>query len=325
MRSGRNWPPGSPPARNRSRKCRFDDEGIATVDRLETVLQHTARTVEATLDSLLPPVAGPRGRVVEAMRYSCLGGGKRLRPLLVISSAALFDVPEAGALRAAAAIEMIHCYSLIHDDLPAMDDADLRRGRPSVHRAFDEATAILAGDGLLTEAFAVLADPRTAEDPAIRSDLVAAMAEAAGAAGMVGGQMIDLSEERGGLDLAGITELQALKTGAIIRFSCAAGGILGSAVPEDRAALTGYAEDLGLAFQIADDLLDLEATAEDLGKPTGQDEAAGKATFVGLLGVEPARAKARELIGSAEARLERFGERASVLRQIARFVVDRRN
>ena len=295
------------------------------MDRLESVLQQTALTVEATLDDLLPPVEGPRGRVVEAMRYSCLGGGKRLRPLLVISSASLFDVPEAGALRTAAAIEMIHCYSLIHDDLPAMDDADLRRGRASVHRAFDEATAILAGDGLLTEAFAVLADPRTADDPAIRAELVAALADAAGAAGMVGGQMIDLSDERGGLDLDGITELQRLKTGAIIGFSCAAGGILGRASAEDRAALSGYADDLGLAFQIADDLLDLEATAEDLGKPTGQDEAAGKATFVGLLGAEPARAKARALIQSAESRLERFGARAAVLGQIARFVVDRRS
>jgi len=295
------------------------------VDRLEDVLQYTARTVEATLDELLPPVAGPRGRVVEAMRYGCLGGGKRLRPLLVISSAGLFDVPESGALRTAAAIEMIHCYSLIHDDLPAMDDADLRRGRPSVHRAFDEATAILAGDGLLTEAFAVLADPRTAGQPEVRGELVAALAEAAGPAGMVGGQMIDLSDERGSLDLAGITELQQLKTGAIIAFSCAAGGILGQADPDDRAALDGYAEDLGLAFQIVDDLLDTEASTEDLGKPAGQDAAAGKATFVGLLGAEAARHKARDLIGSAERRLERFGERASVLRQIARFVVDRRN
>ena len=327
MRSGNCWPPGSPPdpIEHADPQGRFDDQGITAVDRLETVLQHTARTVEATLDALLPPAGGPRGRVVEAMRYSCLGGGKRLRPLLVISSAALFDVPEDNALRTAAAIEMIHCYSLIHDDLPAMDDADLRRGRPSVHRAFDEATAILAGDGLLTEAFAVLADPRTAEDSGVRSELVAALAEAAGAAGMVGGQMIDLSEERSGLDLTGITELQRLKTGAIIGFSCAAGGILGGASTEERAALAGYADDLGLAFQIADDLLDLEATAEDLGKPTGQDAAAGKATFVGLLGVEPARAKARDLIASAEARLERFGERASVLRQIARFVVDRRS
>jgi farnesyl diphosphate synthase len=259
------------------------------------------------------------------MRYSCLGGGKRLRPLLVISSAGLFDVPESGALRTAAAIEMIHCYSLVHDDLPAMDDADLRRGRPSVHRAFDEATAILAGDGLLTEAFAVLADARTAENPQVRSELVAALAEAAGPAGMVGGQMIDLSEERGGLDLAGITELQRLKTGAIIGFSCAAGGILGQASPEDRAALDGYADDLGLAFQIVDDLLDTESSTEDLGKPAGQDAAAGKATFVGLLGAEAARERARDLIGSAEGRLERFGDRASVLRQIARFVVDRRN
>ncbi len=295
------------------------------MDRLENVLEHTARTVEAMLDALLPPAGGPRGRVIEAMRYSCLGGGKRLRPLLVISSASLFDVPESGALRTAAAIEMIHCYSLIHDDLPAMDDADLRRGRPSVHRAFDEATAILAGDGLLTEAFAVLADPRTAENPQVRSELVVALAEASGPAGMVGGQMIDLSEERSGLDLAGITELQRLKTGAIIGFSCAAGGILGQASPEDRAALDGFADDLGLAFQIVDDLLDTESSTEDLGKPAGQDAAAGKATFVGLLGAEAARERARELIGSAEGRLERFGERASVLRQIARFVVDRRH
>jgi farnesyl diphosphate synthase len=206
-----------------------------------------------------------------------------------------------------------------------MDDSDLRRGRPTAHQAFDEATAILAGDGLLTEAFAVLADPRCHPDAGVRAELVAGLAAAAGAAGMVGGQMIDIAPGRGGLDLDGITDLQALKTGALIAFSCAAGAILGRAGAPERAALLGYARDLGLAFQIVDDLLDCHATPEELGKPTGQDAAAGKATFVGLLGPGEARARAEKLVANACARLEIFSEKADFLRQTATFVLERRN
>ncbi|MGF1592200.1 MAG: polyprenyl synthetase family protein [Kiloniellaceae bacterium] len=292
---------------------------------LQEALAERGEAVTRMLDGLLPAVAGPRGRVIEAMRYSALGGGKRLRPFLVCESARLFDVPEDRALRVAAAIEMVHCYSLIHDDLPAMDDSALRRGRPTAHVAFDEATAILAGDGLLTEAFAVLADARTHERGEVRAALVAALAAAAGAAGMVGGQMIDISPERGTLDLDGISLLQSLKTGALIRFSCEAGAILAEAGAAERAALVDYALDLGLAFQIADDILDTESTPEALGKPTGQDADMGKATFVGLLGIEAAREKAVSLVRSACARLDLFGEKADLLRQTAAFVVARRS
>jgi len=292
---------------------------------LEAALVAAAEAVTARLDRLLPPISGPRGRVIEAMRYSALSGGKRLRPFLTMQSAALFGVAAEVALNGAAAVEMVHCYSLVHDDLPAMDDSDLRRGRATVHKAFDEATAILAGDGLLTEAFAVLADPATHPDPAIRAELVAGLARAAGAAGMVGGQMIDISPARAALDLAGITELQGLKTGALITFSCEAGAILGQAPAPARKALNAYARDLGLAFQIVDDLLDSSATAEELGKPTGQDKALGKATFLGLLGPAAAREKAAGLVEQACGRLAIFGEKADLLRETARFVLSRRN
>ncbi len=281
--------------------------------------------VTRRLDELLTPVAGARGRVIEAMRYSALAGGKRLRPFLVLESAGLFDVAPDQALQCAVAVEMIHCYSLIHDDLPAMDDSDLRRGRPTAHKAFDEATAVLAGDGLLTEAFAGLADPRCHPDAGVRAELIAGLARAAGAGGMVGGQMIDIAPGRDGLDLDGITGLQALKTGALIAFSCEAGAILGRAGAPERAALLGYARDLGLAFQIVDDLLDFDATPEELGKPTGQDAAAGKATFVGLLGPGEARARAKKLVDSACARLEIFTKKADFLKQTAIFVLERRN
>lgn len=286
-------------------------------------MKRTAAAVTRQLEECLPSVDGPRGRVVEAMRYACLNGGKRLRPFLVIVSSRLFDVPEPQALRVAAALEMVHCYSLVHDDLPAMDDSDLRRGSPTVHKQFDEATAILAGDGLLTEAFAVVAHPDTHRDPAVRAELVGALAAAAGAEGMVGGQMIDISPERANLDLDGITELQRLKTGALIGFGCKAGAILGGAGQSERAALEGYAADMGLAFQIADDLLDAEGSAADLGKPTGQDADGEKATFVGLLGPAKARELAERLVSEATSSLEPFGEKADLLRQTARFVIDR--
>jgi farnesyl diphosphate synthase len=292
---------------------------------LESALGEAADAVNRTLDRLVPPVDGAERRVVEAMRYALMGGGKRIRPFLVLNSARLFDVPEIGALRTAAAIEMVHSYSLVHDDLPAMDNADLRRGRPSVHRQFDEATAILAGDGLLTQAFEVLADAETHANPLVRSELVLALAQAAGAAGMVGGQMIDLEAQHAKLDLEAITKLQRLKTGAIIRFSCEAGAILASAPTKERRALQLYAEDLGLAFQIADDLLDVESSAAVTGKPVGQDQAAGKATFVAVLGVDEARRQAKAIADRAASHLAGFEERADLLCEMAQFVVNRRS
>lgn len=293
--------------------------------QLKAELDRIASAVTAELDRLIPSVPGPEGKVVEAMRYASLNGGKRLRPFLTIACADLFEEPEALALPTAAAIEMVHCYSLVHDDLPAMDDSDLRRGRPTVHKAFDDAIAVLAGDGLLTEAFAVLANPASHPDAQVRSELVAGLASAAGAAGMVGGQMIDIYAENSELDLEGIKRLQALKTGALITFSCEAGAILAKANRESREAVKSYAEDLGLAFQIVDDLLDFESSPEVLGKPTGQDEALGKATFVGLLGIEGARQEAGSLVERAVSHLEIFGKRADLLSATARFVLDRRS
>jgi len=284
----------------------------------------TTKLTDALIDRLLKVPSGLEARVYEAMRYSVLAPGKRLRPLLVLAGAQLFGVARTSALQVAAAIEMVHAYSLIHDDLPAMDNSDLRRGRPTCHKAFDDATAVLAGDGLLTMAFEVLAQPDTHGDPAVRCELVAALATAAGSAGMVGGQMIDLIAETQTLDIGAITRLQRMKTGALIAFSCEAGAILAKAPHEVRTALRGYAHDLGLAFQIADDLLDVEGSTEETGKPVGADAAAGKATFVSILGVERARAQARLLIDQAVAHLDLFEQRAELLRQVARFVVNRR-
>ncbi len=291
----------------------------------ETQLGEVAAAVEAQLGALMPDAGGPVGRLRAAMRHGSLNGGKRLRPFLVVRSADLFGVPRERSLRAAAALEMVHCYSLVHDDLPAMDDSDLRRGRPTVHRAFDDATAILAGDALLTEAFGVLADPATHPDAAVRCRLVARLAQAAGSEGMVGGQAIDLSDERHGLDLPGIERLQALKTGALIAFACEAGALLGEAGEAQREALVDYARLLGLAFQIVDDLLDVEGTTEELGKPAQQDSDLGKATFVVHLGVEGARERAAELADKARVRLDSFGENADALRRTIDFVLARRS
>jgi len=279
---------------------------------------------DALIERLLVVPPDLESRVYEAMRYSALAPAKRLRPLLVLAGARLFGVARLSALQVAAAVEMVHAYSLIHDDLPAMDNSDLRRGRPSCHRQFDEATAVLAGDGLLTMAFEVLAHPDTHGDPAVRCELVSALATAAGTAGMVGGQMIDLIAERQPLDIDATIRLQRMKTGALIAFACEAGAVLGKAAGEMRTALRGYAHDLGLAFQIADDLLDVEGSAAETGKPVGADAAAGKATFVSILGVERARAQAGLLVDQAVAHLDLFEERAELLRQVARFVVNRR-
>jgi farnesyl diphosphate synthase len=291
----------------------------------DAALAEAAALTDAVIDRLIAVPEGLESRVFEAMRYAVLAPGKRLRPFLVLASAKLFSVARRSALQVAAAIELVHAYSLVHDDLPAMDNSDLRRGRPTCHKAFDEATAILAGDGLLTLAFEVLSHPDTHGDAAVRSELVAALAAASGGHGMVGGQMIDLiAEHRPDLDIGAITRLQRLKTGALIAFACEAGAILGKAATEARLSLRGYAHDLGLAFQIADDLLDVEGSAGETGKPVGQDAAAGKATFVSILGIERARSQAQLLVAQASAHLDVFGEKAELLRQAARFVVERR-
>lgn len=290
---------------------------------LAAALKQAAEAVNAEMERLLPLPDGPEARVVEAMRYSSLDGGKRLRPFLVLQSAALFNVAPSSALRVGCAIEMVHCYSLIHDDLPCMDDDDLRRGRPTCHRRFDEATALLAGDALLTRAFDVLAAEPTHADPAVRCALVAELAHSAGAAGMVGGQMIDLRAAELTMDVAAITRLQQMKTGRLIGFSCEAGAVLAKASPNLRQALRNYAHDLGLAFQIADDLLDVEGDCAQVGKRVGKDADAGKATFVSVLGVDRARAQARLLADQACAHLDPFGDKADLLRATARFVVER--
>jgi farnesyl diphosphate synthase len=287
-------------------------------------LEQAAQLTDVALDKLLVVPSDLESRVYQAMRYSALAPGKRLRPFLVLASAHLFGLAQRCALQVAAAIEMVHAYSMIHDDLPAMDNSDLRRGRPTCHKQFDDATAILAGDGLLTTAFEVLADSDTHGDPAVRCELVAALAGAAGAAGMVGGQMIDLIAEHQSLDIGAITRLQRMKTGALIAFSCEAGAILAKAPHELRTALRGYAHDLGLAYQIADDLLDVEGSAAETGKPVGADFAAGKATFVSILGVTRARAQGELLIRQAMAHLDLFEQRAELLREAARFVITRR-
>jgi farnesyl diphosphate synthase len=297
---------------------------VATMIPLADAMADGAAAVERVIDSVLAVPEGPEKRVFEAMRYSSLGAGKRLRPFLALASARVCGAPDDQALRVGAAVELIHCYSLIHDDLPAMDDDDLRRGKPSCHKAFDDATAILAGDALQAMAFEVLADPKTHPNGDVRSELVAALAIASGGHGMVGGQMIDLAAENTDADVAMITRIQRLKTGALIRFSAESGAIVAQASAVARQALVRYAHDLGLAFQIVDDLLDATSTAEDLGKATQKDEAAGKATFVSLLGIDKARERAQLLVGQAIAHLDIFDAKAAHLRSIAEFVVERR-
>ena len=295
-------------------------------------LDAVAADTEALLERLLAarPADGELGRparLLEAMRYASLGGGKRFRPFLVVESAALFDVPRGNALMAGAALECVHCYSLVHDDLPAMDNDALRRGQPTAHRKFDEATAILAGDGLLTFAFDILSRRETHADPAVRVELVAALARAAGLGGMAGGQMLDLAAEgRFGACRLGESEvrtLQAMKTGALVRFACQAGGILAAAGAAQRAALERYGAAVGEAFQVADDLLDIEGDPALVGKSTGKDAVAGKATMVGVLGVAGAKARLATLVAQAEAALAPFGSAAAILIEGARFVAAR--
>jgi len=292
---------------------------------LPTAMGRVAAFVEQALEVLLPPVDGLEGRLAEAMRYATLSGGKRMRAFLVMESAALFSVAETSAARVAASVEMLHAYSLVHDDLPAMDDDDLRRGKPSTHRAFDEATAILAGDALQTRAFELLAEADTHSDVLARCELVAALAAASGAKGMAGGQMIDMVTQGQALGAPAVTRLQALKTGRLIQYSAEAGAILGRASSHQRHLLAAYGRDLGAAFQIADDLLDVEGSAEEIGKTTGKDAAAGKATMVAVLGAEMARAHADMLARQAADHLDEFGDRATKLRALAAFVVARRS
>jgi farnesyl diphosphate synthase len=294
------------------------------VESFEQSLVAVGRQMNEELDRLLPLSDGPEQRLQEAMRYSTLDGGKRLRPFLVLQSAGLFNCTKEGALRVAAAIEMVHCYSLVHDDLPAMDDDDLRRGRPTCHKAFDEATAILAGDALLTKAFEVLAGIETHSDPQVRCELVAELALASGDRGMVGGQMFDLMAGGLDMDVTAVTRMQQLKTGRLISFAVEAGGVLGKAAPQQRLALRAYAHDLGLAFQIADDILDVEGDEATVGKGVGKDADAGKATFVSLLGLERAKTQADMLWRQAVQHLDCFDERADLLRQTAQFVVERK-
>ncbi len=308
-----------------------------TTDSMEVGLQGTpqaallaaltdrAAEVEACLDTLLPLEAGLEARLIEAMRYAALGGGKRLRGFLVMEVAGLFKVAPACAARVAASVEMLHAYSLVHDDLPAMDDDDLRRGKPSTHKAFDEATAILAGDALQARAFEVLAEADTHSDPAARCELVCALGLAAGARGMAGGQMIDMEAEGRQLTIGEVSRLHALKTGRLIQYAAEAGAILGRAPWQVRTQIAAYGRDIGAAFQIADDVLDTVGTAEQIGKTAGKDEAAGKATVVSILGVERAEAQARMLCEQSKAHLEQFGPEADRLRALATWVVARRN
>jgi farnesyl diphosphate synthase len=294
-----------------------------------TMLGEAIRNIQAEIDSvfdaLLPVPDDTSARLVEAMRYATIGGGKRVRPLLVCSTAALFGVSRDAALRAGAAIEAIHVYSLIHDDLPCMDNDDLRHGKPTLHRAFDEATAVLAGDALHALAFEILADDATSEDPFTRSELILTLGQASGMNGMAGGQMMDMVADQEGVvyDLHAITRLQQLKTGALLAAAVEMGAILGKVRPEGRAHLRAYARDIGLAFQIADDLLDVEGDIAKAGKALRKDESQGKQTFVTLLGVDRARDQARMLVDQAIQRLASHGAEADVLRALARYIVER--
>ena len=292
-------------------------------DALQVALKHTAGLVDGVLDRVLPPAAGPSARVAEAMRYAVFAGGKRIRPFLTVASAGLFDVSPEHGFRVAAAIEALHTYSLIHDDLPCMDDDDLRRGRPTTHRRFDEATAVLAGDALLTLSFGVLADPSTHPSSEVRAQLVARLAEAGGSEGMIGGQMIDMLAPEGDFTEAEIVQLQSLKTGVLFEFCCEAGPILAGAGDGERERLKAFARDFGLAFQIADDLIDVTGSAETAGKAVGKDQEQGKATLVSLLGIDKARETAWRLADSAADRLSPYGAAADNLRALPFFLLDR--
>jgi farnesyl diphosphate synthase len=297
----------------------------AAAPAVEAALAEAKAFVEAELEVLLPQPAGPEAKLMEAMRYAVFGGGKRLRPFLVIQSANLFGVDRRAVARTAAALECVHAYSLIHDDLPAMDNDDLRHGKPTVHKAFDEATAILAGDALLTHAFTLLAAPDTHGDPFVRCELVARMAQAAGHAGMIGGQVMDIAFETGSPAPEEITRMQRMKTAALFTSACEAGAILGKAAPQLRSALTAFGQELGLAFQIVDDLLDAEGDAALMGKAAGKDAGRGKATIVAQLGIERARTQSQAMSEQAARHLDLFGEKADLLRAAAEYLVSRKH
>ena len=290
---------------------------------LQAALQQIAGDMDRQFDQLLPVPTDPRARLYQAMRHAAIGGGKRLRPLLVHATAQLFNVDRTATLRVATALECIHVYSLVHDDLPAMDDDDMRRGKPTVHRAFDEATAILAGDCLHALAFEILGDETTHPDPFVRIELVACLARSAGPSGMGGGQMMDLEAEKASFDLPTVTRLQAMKTGALIACAVESGAILGKVPVEGRTGLRGYARDIGLAFQIADDILDVEGDEELAGKKLRKDGDAGKETFLSLLGLPRAREQAKMLVDQAIDHLRGYGSEADLLRDIARYTLER--
>lgn len=291
---------------------------------LQNDMEEVSKSIDKTIDFLLPETDLPENALYQAMRHGALAGGKRLRPYMLMKSSELFNVNPARARRTAAAIEFVHCYSLIHDDLPAMDDSSMRRGKPSVHAAYGEATAILAGDALLTRAFQILSEPETHEDPHVRCRLIEALTQASGEKGMVGGQMLDLIGEKTEFDLGTIGRLQRMKTGMLFSFACEAGAILGRAGEPQRKALRNYAHDLGLAFQVTDDILDVEADPSETGKPANQDEKAGKSTFVSTMGKEQAKQRAEMLIHQAIRHLHIFEGRAQSLRKLALYVLERR-
>lgn len=294
------------------------------MSNLETRLKETAERVRVALDALLPHAQGSEARLMEAMRYAALAGGKRLRPFFALEAGRMFDADEGSLLRVAVGIECVHTYSLIHDDLPCMDDDDLRRGRPTLHRAFDEATALLAGDALLTFAFELLAEPATHPDPQMRCLLITALAKAAGPMGMVAGQAADMAGQDIGSDLIAVTRMNRLKTGALINLSVETGAMIGCASDAERTALSRYAHDVGLAFQMVDDLLDAEGVVRDTGKAVGKDKARGKANFVTVLGAQATRDRVRLLAAQAKQHLSLFGPRARTLLDAVDFIVERR-
>ncbi len=291
---------------------------------LQSRLKAVADRMNIALDKLLPPAQGPEARLMEAMRYSALDGGKRLRPFFTLEAGALLDADENALLRAAVAIECVHTYSLIHDDLPCMDDDDLRRGRPTLHRAFDEATAVLAGDALLTFAFELLADPATHADPQMRCKLIAGLAKASGAQGMVAGQAADMAGAEIGSDLIAVTRMNRLKTGCLINFSVDAATLIAAAAEAEAVALSRYAHDVGLTFQMVDDLLDAEGAVRDTGKAVGKDKDRGKVNFVTVMGIEATRERVGMLAAQAKRHLSLFGPRARVLLDTVDFIVERR-
>lgn len=295
----------------------------AMPDLLSEAFEQVQEDVDSAFDAFLPVPQDTRARLVEAMRYAVIGGGKRVRPLLVCATAKLFGVDRDAAVSAGCAVEAIHCYSLIHDDLPCMDDDDLRHGKPTLHKVYDEATAVLAGDCLHALAFDILSMQGTSSDPFVRSELIATLARASGHDGMAGGQMMDIVSDEQEYDLGQVTRLQQLKTGALLAASVEMGAILGRVPPEGRTHLRAYARDIGLAFQIADDLLDVEGDEQKAGKALRKDESQGKQTFVTLMGRDKARAQAEMLVGQAGEHLTAYGEDAHVLAELARFVVKR--